>query len=385
MDILPLFFFSLFSFFLAQGGCWSQGEIPYIRKYLYVGGEYADNGNGEHIFRDQMYVEHLVPAKGPTKQHPIVLLHGQAQTGTNWLNKPDGGRGWASYFIEHGYECYIVDQTSRGRSPWIPENGTMAALPAEMIQKFFTATAKYMLWPEAELHTQWPGSGVIGDPIFDAYYASTVQFLKSQIQQETTIQSAGAALLDRIDRPVILLTHSQATAHGWLIADARPELVHSIIALEPAGPPFENLIYKGPYSRAWGLTNAPLTYSPAVVDPNTEIVKQTIDDQPESRCIIQADSPPPRQLPNLKRIRTLVLTAEASFHRPTDWCVVRYMEQAGVPVDHVQLGDVGIRGNGHMLFLESNSDEIAAFLRRWMEEKDVKHEKNQEAQKEREL
>ena len=135
----------------------------------------------------------------------------------NWLNKPDGGRGWASYFIEHGYECYIVDQTFRGRSPWIPENGTMAAIPAEMIQKFFTATARYKLWPEAELHTQWPGSGVIGDPIFDAYYASTVQFIKSQTQQETTIQAAGVALLDRIGQPVILVTHSQAGAHGWLV------------------------------------------------------------------------------------------------------------------------------------------------------------------------
>ncbi|GBF60461.1 secreted lipase [Trichophyton mentagrophytes] len=381
MVVLPLFFAF---FFLVQGNCQPQDEIPYARKYLYVGGQYADDGTGGHIFRDQMYVEHLVPSKGPTKQQPIVLLHGQAQTGTNWLNKPDGGRGWASYFIEHGYECYVVDQTSRGRSPWIPENGTMAAIPAEMIQKLFTATARYKLWPEAELHTQWPGSGVIGDPIFDAYYASTVQFLKSQIQQETTIQAAGAALLDRIGRPVILVTHSQAGAHGWLVADARPELVHSIIALEPAGPPFENVIYKGPYSRVWGLTNAPLTYSPAVVDPETEIVKQTIDDRPGSRCIIQADSPPPRQLTNLRGIRTLVVTAEASFHRPTDWCVVRYMEQAGISVDHVQLGDIGIRGNGHMLFLERNSDEIAAVLRRWMEEKDTKPAKEAQ-EKEKEL
>ncbi|EEQ27520.1 hypothetical protein McanMca71_000035 [Microsporum canis] len=363
-------------------GCQSCDETPYIRKYLYVGGEYAGNGKDEHIFRDQMYVEHLAPAKGPTKQHPIVLFHGQAQTGTNWLNKPDGGRGWASYFIEHGYECYIVDQTFRGRSPWFPDNGTIGVLSAEQLQKYFTAPAKYMLWPEAKLHTQWPGSGVMGDPIFDAYYASTVQFLEDQILQETTIQAAGAALLDRIGRPVILLTHSQATAHGWLVADARPELVHSIIALEPAGPPFENLLYAGPYNRIWGLTNIPLTYAPPVVDPETDIVKQTIDDQPTSHCIVQADSPSPRQLPNLSKIRTLIVTAEASYHRPTDWCVVRYMKQAGVPVEHIQLGDVGIRGNGHMLFLESNSDETAAFLRRWMEEENKKPPKEE---KDREL
>lgn len=79
-------------------GCQSCDETPYIRKYLYVGGEYAGNGKDEHIFRDQMYVEHLAPAKGPTKQHPIVLFHGQAQTGTvsgspkvlPWRERSDG-------------------------------------------------------------------------------------------------------------------------------------------------------------------------------------------------------------------------------------------------------------------------------------------------------
>ncbi|KAK2882381.1 hypothetical protein FQN49_000405 [Arthroderma sp. PD_2] len=311
----------------------------------------------------------LAETSGPVKQHPIVLYHGLGQTGTNWLNKPDGGRGWASYFIEHGYECYIIDQTTRGRSPSIPGNGTMSIVSVENIQKLFTATEQYMMWPEAKLHTQWPGTGMMGDPIFDAYYASTVQFLEVETQQQTAARAAGAALLDRIGRPVILMTHSQATAHGWLIADARPNMIHSVIALEPAGPPFENYIFKSPYSRAWGLADIPLTYSPPVMDPKNDIVKQTVDVPWGPHCIIQADSPAPRQLSNLKRMRTLVVTAEASFHRPTDGCVVMYLRQAGVPTEHIQLGEEGIHGNGHKLFLESNGDEIAALLRRWMEEK----------------
>ena len=31
----------------------------------------------------------------------------------------------------------------------------------------------------------------------------------------------------------------------------------------------------------------------------------------------------------------------------------------------VRLADRGIRGNGHMMMLEKNNLEIAAFLRRW--------------------
>jgi len=76
----------------------------------------------------------------------------------NWLNKPDGGKGWASWFLDHGYEVYIIDQPHVGRSPWYPQSQfPLLQYPAEIIQERFTAPAKYMLWPQAVLHTQWPG------------------------------------------------------------------------------------------------------------------------------------------------------------------------------------------------------------------------------------
>lgn len=261
-----------------------------------------------------------------------------------------------------------MDQTYRGRSPSYPGSGGRFTLSAERLERFFTAPRKHKLWPEAELHTQWPGSGVMGDPIFDGYIASTVDSLDSESKQQSTIQVAGAALLDRIGRPVILVAHSQAGAQGWVVADARPELVHSLIALEPSGPPFENyLIGEGP-ARAWGLADIPVAYSPPVTDPESDLVKKIIPaNSTVPRCIIQADNPPPRQLTNLSRVKMLVVTAEASYHRPTDWCTVTYLLQGGVPVDHIQLGDIGIHGNGHMMFLEKNSDQVAAVLQDWME------------------
>lgn len=60
----------------------SYGEVPAIRTYFMVGGGYVDDGAGGEIFRDQMYVERLVPTKGPYKSTPLVFIHGQAQTGT---------------------------------------------------------------------------------------------------------------------------------------------------------------------------------------------------------------------------------------------------------------------------------------------------------------
>ena len=43
-----------------------------------------------------------------------------------------------------------------------------------------------------------------------------------------------------------------------------------------------------------------------------------------------------------------------------------YLTQAGVPNTLLRLTDVGIRGNGHMMMLEKNSDAIAAVMRKWL-------------------
>ncbi|RHZ59258.1 alpha/beta hydrolase [Aspergillus thermomutatus] len=346
---------------------------PHRRTYLYVGGDYTLNSDGEHIFTDQMYVERLTPVDGPVKEYPIVFIHGADQTATNWLNKPDGSEGWASYFLSQGYECYLLDQTSRGRSPWDAQNGKLRKYSAEFLQKYFTATEKYNLWPQASLHTQWPGTGVMGDSIFDAYYASTVPSLADNAAQESSMQPAGAALLDAIGKPVILVAHSQGGSMSWVIADRRPDLVHSIIAIEPSGPPFQNAVFGSGPARPYGLTDIPITYSPPVTDPATDFVKQTITSSSSARsdCIIQADDPPPRQLVNLSQIPTLVVTTEASYHATHDWCTVRFLRQAGVPTEHLQLEEIGVHGNGHMVFLEKNSDQVVRAIHKWMEGSDV--------------
>jgi hypothetical protein len=43
------------------------------------------------------------------------------------------------------------------------------------------------------------------------------------------------------------------------------------------------------------------------------------------------------------------------------------LNQAGVRTDFVRLEDVGLTGNGHMMMLEKNSDDIIRFVHGWME------------------
>lgn len=139
----------------------------------------------------------------------------------------------------------------------------------------------------------------MGDPIFDSYYASTVPSLAENAAQEASMQPAGAALLDAIGKPVILVAHSQGGAMAWVTADRKPDLVHSIVSIEPSGPPFQNAIFGSGPARPYGLTDIPITYSPPATDPDADFVKQTITSNSSaiSDCVIQADDPPPDSSP----------------------------------------------------------------------------------------
>jgi len=191
---------------------------------------------------------------------------------------------------------------------------------------------------------------------------------------EGMMREAGAVLLDRIG-PAILLTHSQGGPFGWTIADARPKLARGILAIEPNGAPVYEVNFTGApdwfeddvVTRPWGITRGPLAFAPAAKNASDlKFERQETADGPGlTRCWLQAG--PARQLPNLKGIPILILTAEASYHAPYDHCTSQFLRQAGVEHDFVRLADVGIHGNGHMMMLEKNNLEIARFLREWVE------------------
>lgn len=181
------------------------------------------------------------------------------------------------------------------------------------------------------------------------------------------MQKAGAALLDKIG-PAILLGHSQGGAHLWAVADIRPHLVKIILGIEPMGPPFSDRtpIKLNP-SRAWGLTDIPIHFSNPEGDPlaplNYEIVPHNWDKGEVKTSAQQVQ--PARQLLNITHIPVLIVTAEASYHAEYERATVEFLTQAGMTVDWLRLWDVGIRGNGHMCFMEMNSDDIAKAIDEW--------------------
>ena len=203
-----------------------------LRGYFYVGGKYVGEP-GKEIMQGQIYVEVLAP-KDVKRPYPLVLIHGAAQTATNWMGTPDGRKGWAEYFVEQGYVVYMIDQPMRGRSAYHPGDGKTRMFTAANEEFQFTAIETAGTWPQAKKHTQWPGDGPNkgrkGDPFFDAFYATQVETVLDVEETQVRNRDAGAALLDKIG-PAIVLTHSQSGPYGWLIADARPQLVKAVIGM----------------------------------------------------------------------------------------------------------------------------------------------------------
>ncbi len=372
------------------------------QSFFFIGGHY-DDAHRDHHMIGQMFVEYQIPQelKHP---FPIVMVHGGTATGLEFTGTPDGREGWAQFFLRRGYAVYVVDQVGRGRSTYEPEvYGKMSSQTREYIMQRFSTVEKFNMWPQARLHTQWPGKAEPGDPAFDNYASSNVPSMGDGAAAQAMTVHALIALLDKLG-PSILFVHSQSGQYGWPLAQARPALVKAIVGAEASGPPVHDLVVRGgearkgvtfeasanqddandqfrdsPTLKRYGLTDYPLTYAPAVTAQSPlAFVRQDKADGPDlAKCWRQKE--PARKLVAVGDRPIIYIAAEASFYAPYSHCTVAYLEQAGAHVTFLKLADVGIHGNGHMMMLEKNSDQIAQLISDWLDKNMAKAESVQRA------
>jgi len=159
-----------------------------------------------------------------------------------------------------------------------------------------------------------------------------------------------AVLLDRIGPPIVL-RRSQLVCIHFTTPTCRPGKVKAMIDIEGAAPAFKTdtfsancytcQTYNGVPSTLtplWGVTNAPITYSPEITAPVSQLVCVP-DIAPAGpnlgtwwlrgrRCI---------KLPNLNGIPIMIMVAQSSFAAQTEICMHRFLLQAGVKNDLVHL------------------------------------------------
>lgn len=275
-----------------------------------------------------------------TRPYPVVLVHGGGGQGTDWRGTPDGRPGWVDRFVDDGYLTYIVDRPAHGRSWAHPE------VVGELGAQFSYEMAIGLFDTPIPGHDQAPWEDRIGDPMLDQLIAS-MGFLPADLADSQLLdQERIGRLLDRVG-PAVLVTHSAGGPSGWLVADARRDLVKAIMAIEPMGPPFFEF---GPGSRLdWGISAAPLRYEPEASEPSA------IEENPSAY-----------RLPALAGIPVAVMVGATSpFAAWTDG-FVDFLRSVGVDAELMNLGDCGVPGNGHAMMLEKNSDEAIVPVLDWI-------------------
>lgn len=369
------YFLFIFSFF--SGGCYAgttkvrvygkermQLKISRIdqshlgaKSIFYIDGEIVGEPGKRHM-RNQMYVEAFFPRE---QKHPwpIVFFHGAGQTNLNWLITPDGRMGWADYFVSKGYAVYLCEQPSRGRSAYHPEdNGPRMYHSLESLQRFMSAAGS---WPQSARHTQWPGEGTMAftDETDRQFIASQVEYLPRNADSQRLVLDCGVRLLREIG-PAILITHSQAGPFGWLLADAVPELVRGVVALEPSGPPFSaDLTCEK--AQNYGIADLPMHYEPLMERPEDFRLQLLPSNDPERNSGWVLAEPAPK-LVRLAGLPIFVVVSESSYHAGYDHLTSHVLSQCGVEHEFIRLEEHGIHGNGHMMMLEKNNLEIADLI-----------------------
>jgi len=147
-------------------------------------------------------------------------------------------------------------------------------------------------------------------------------FLRQNVPRWTSTDAptiaAYTALVDRVC-PCVILVHSQAGQFGYRVAQARPEKVKALIAVEPSG----------------------------------------IGDA--------------QQTARLAGIPVLVLYGDF-IEADARWATIRRnnlafadaVNKEGGKVEVVDLPKVGIRGNSHMIMMDRNSGDVAEYIQAWL-------------------
>lgn len=291
--------------------------------------EFADARAGKPVRgtvrSGQMYVQYLVPSNSLAL--PIVMVHGANHTGVTYETTPDGREGWATYFARQGYPVYIADQAGRGRSGFDPTpinkavvEGGRDALPSIAIATRENAWMSYRLGPK--VGEFWQDSR-FPQAALDHYFSQNAPMAETTLPGggENTIKGL-VALLEKIG-PSILLVHSQSGAYGLAVAKSRPELVKALVSVEGDCVPMTSddvskTFMKVPLLSVWG-------------DHSFGFPSRNGDER-RNGC---SDS-------------------------------VKLIQKAGGPATFFLLPEHGIKGNSHMMMLETNNTEIADTIIKWI-------------------
>jgi pimeloyl-ACP methyl ester carboxylesterase len=152
----------------------------------------------------------------------------------------------------------------------------------------------------------------------EAYENYMKQSVPRWLTTDEAIVRAYLALVDKVC-PCVLLAHSQGGTFAFTVAEQRPDKIKAIVAVESATA--------GDVGKAAALKST----------PTLMLFGDYVDEHP--------------RWSNFKKIDTAYANA---------------IRAAGGSVDWINLPDIGIKGNSHMLMQEQNNAAIADVIQQWL-------------------
>ncbi len=147
--------------------------------YFFVGGQYVSVG-GKEIATAHMFVQYHAPRAG----HPALPSRAAARHRADWRQLPrhaDGRPGgWIVSSSAALRSTSSIRSDADARVTTQEAYGPYARLATGDLESIFTGQERFDLFPQARLHTQWPGgAGVKGNAAFDQFYLSQVPYIAS--------------------------------------------------------------------------------------------------------------------------------------------------------------------------------------------------------------
>ena len=289
-----------------------------------------------------LYYEVLGPRNAKTP--PLLFIHGGGCSGDHFRATPDGRVGWADLLADEGHRAWVTD---------------------------------------------WPGTGRSG-------YRDILT-----LEYDQVVDGYRRLLRDVIAEPVIVIPHSMGGPITWKLIETEPDLVHGVIGVAPGYPgnlastKTKVLSDDGRIVRfVFGDTGVafvldrgrPYVYEDAYVmqqaiGASRQFPMEAVDRLRAAftgispKMILQRTGVEPG-MPVVhdgggfagKPIRIIAGDQDPAHTLEIEQRTVDLLSSWGADASVVWLADLGIRGNGHMLALERNSDEILQVIRRLLSE-----------------
>jgi pimeloyl-ACP methyl ester carboxylesterase len=267
---------------------------------------------------EAMYVQYFLPANRRGSV-PLLMWHGGGLTGVSYETTPDGREGWLNYFVRQGWDTYNSDAVERGRAGWamtpdIFKGDPVFLAKANPWERFRIGQSVGSWSTDPAQRNVMPNSQF---PI-EAYDNFVKQAVPRWLTTDDAIIRAYIALVDKVC-PCVILFHSQAGQFGFKVAQARPDKVKALVAVEPAGI--------GDPKQVAALKGIPML---AVFGDN-----------------IALDSRWPQM-------------------RKNDDGFFEEITKAGGKVEVLDLPKAGLKGNSHMLMMDKNNQQVAALIQDWL-------------------